>query len=242
MDIDFGRITACGGDCSECEYFQKKECESCNKNGGICVKLWKNGCPVSKCCNEQGVRFCGLCGKFPCKLLEDTLTWDNHGIAHLKKCSEEYYRRKNVFLKQLLPLWKRIGTHGVMTLSTCLENRVTSRSMSVTVHNGKFYCQTDRSYLKCRQIECNPNVALCLGNISIEGICRIIGKPYEYDFFIDAMKAQFPDAVERWSALPDECVLEITPKLISSWIYEDNKPYIERWDFENYSYVKELQL
>lgn len=145
------------------------------------------------------------------------------------------------FSSAVMSLWKIIGTHGVMTLSSCSENRVTSRSMSIVVIDGKFYCQTDERYLKCRQIKVNPNVALCMNNFSIEGECRIIGRPAENSFFIDRMKACFPDAVSRWSELPAECVLEITPKLISSWIYEKNKPYIERWNFENNSYEKEIQ-
>lgn len=138
-------------------------------------------------------------------------------------------------------LWRKIGSHGIMVLSSCAENRVTSRAMSVVVIDGKFYCQTDRRYLKCRQIMANPNVSLCVNNFSIEGECRIIGKPSENAFFIAKMKEHFPDAVSQWSELPTECVPEITPKLVSAWIYEDNKPYIERWNFENSSYVKEIQ-
>lgn len=138
-------------------------------------------------------------------------------------------------------LWQKIGKSGVMILSTCSDNRVTSRAMSVVVIDGKFYCQTDERYLKCRQIKANPKVSLCINNFSIEGECYIIGKPSENSFFIDKMKEYFSDAVSRWSKLPTECVLEITPKLVSSWIYEDNKPYIERWNFENSNYVKEVQ-
>lgn len=138
-------------------------------------------------------------------------------------------------------LWSKIGGSGVMILSTCADDRVTSREMSVVVIDGKFYCQTDKRYLKCRQIKANPNVALCVNNFSVEGECRIIGHPSQNGFFVDRMKERFPDAVARWSELPTECVLEITPKLISSWIYEDNKPYVECWNFENGSYVKEMQ-
>ncbi|MGN0634019.1 MAG: pyridoxamine 5'-phosphate oxidase family protein [Oscillospiraceae bacterium] len=138
-------------------------------------------------------------------------------------------------------LWNKIGTHGVMTLSTCADNRVTSRSMSVVVIDGKFYCQTNENYLKYKQISKNPNVALCFDNFSVEGVCRNIGKPLEHDFFISAMKASFANAVERWSALPSECVLEITPKLIYSWVYEDNKPFMEYWDLDSMTYRKERQ-
>lgn len=135
-------------------------------------------------------------------------------------------------------LWRKIGSHGIMVLSSCAENRVTSRAISVVVIDGKFYCQTDQRYLKFRQITANPNVSLCVNNFSIEGECRIMCKPFENEFFINAMQEHFPDAVSRWSEFPTECVLEITPKLVSSWIYEDNKPYIERWNFEYSSYLR----
>lgn len=88
-------------------------------------------------------------------------------------------------------LWDRIGSHGVMTLSTCADSRVTSRPMSVGVIGGKFYCQTDESYPKCGQLRKNPNAALCFGNFSIKGKCRIIGRPCEHEFFIEAMKKIF---------------------------------------------------
>ena len=138
-------------------------------------------------------------------------------------------------------LWRKSGSYGIMVLSSCAENRVTSRAMSVVVIDGKFYCQTDQRYLKFRQIMANPNVSLCVNNFSIEGECRVMGKPLENEFFINAMQEHFPDAVSRWSELPTECVLEIMPKLVSAWIYEDNKPYIERWNFENERYTKEEQ-
>jgi len=138
-------------------------------------------------------------------------------------------------------LWNKLGSHSIVILSTCADNRVTSRAMSVVVVDGKFYCQTDERYLKCQQIKANPNVSLCVNNFSIEGKCRIIGKPHENEFFIDKMKEHFPDAVSRWSSMPAECVLEITPKLVSAWIYEDNKPYIECWDFESHTYRRDEQ-
>lgn len=138
-------------------------------------------------------------------------------------------------------LWNQLGSSGVMTLATCANNRVTARAMSVVILDGKFLCQTDTSYLKYRQIALNPNVCLCVSHFTIEGTCRSLGKPADNPQFIQQMQACFPSAVARWSSLPAECVLEITPRLVSSWIYEDDKPYIERWDFTTGTYTKELQ-
>ncbi|MBQ5311912.1 MAG: pyridoxamine 5'-phosphate oxidase family protein [Oscillospiraceae bacterium] len=131
--------------------------------------------------------------------------------------------------------------HGVMVLSTCAEGRVTSRAMSVVAIDGRFYCQTNRNYLKCRQIAANPNVSLCFGRYTIEGICSIKGHPKEDARFMDALRRVYPDAAERWSDLPEECVLEITPRLVRSWIYEDGVPYIEEWDMDERTYSRIIQ-
>ena len=138
-------------------------------------------------------------------------------------------------------LWSDIGESGVMVLSTCADNRVTSRSMSVIVSGGIFYCQTSTEYLKYHQIKAQPRVALCFGKYSIEGICRDIGKPAELSYFMDSMSKHFPDAVKRWSALPEERVLEITPLLVKGWIYENEIPYTETWDMQKKTYRKERQ-
>ena len=143
-----------------------------------------------------------------------------------------------LFDEEIIKLWNEIGTHGVMTLATCAENRVTSRSMSVIVHNGKFYCQTDKTFLKYKQISQNPNVALCYKDLSIEGKCRIIGHPLDKsnDFFADMFKKYFNHSFKMYSALPTEKLLEITPTLIYSWEYKLAKPYMKYFDFENQLY------
>ena len=143
------------------------------------------------------------------------------------------------YTKNLGRLWQEIGTHAVMTLSTCSDGAVSSRPMSVVVINGKLYCQTDISYKKCSQIQGNPSAALCFKNFSIEGTARLLGRPTEYDFFVKAMKKHFRLAYMRYSSLDTECVIEITPKLIYCWKYELGKPYMEYWDFENSQYRKE---
>ena len=145
----------------------------------------------------------------------------------------------NEFEKQLSRLWKLMGSHSVMVLSACAYNRVTSRPMSVVMIDGKFYCQTDINYLKCKQLSENPNAALSLKNFSIEGTCRIIGKPSEHELFMQAMKKHFPLAAKRWSSIPTECLLEITPTLVYLWDYELTKPYMEYWNFQSKSYRKE---
>ena len=149
---------------------------------------------------------------------------------------------QNTNEKEFERLWNDIGSHGVMVLSTCADNRVTSRSMTVTVIGGKFYCQTNKDYLKCQQIAKNPSVALCFGRFTVEGVCKDIGKPCDNEFFVNELGKHYPDAARRWSSLPQECVLEITPTLIQAWIYDNDSPYIESWDMHTKTYMKQRQL
>lgn len=243
MDVDFTKLTACGGDCSGCGHFISGDCTGCRANGGKCVKMWEDGCEICRCCREHDVPFCGLCPEFPCTFISDKLTeWDSGGIKCQEQLAEEYRRRKADFAPYLTQLWDKIGSHGVMTLSTCSQGRVTSRAMSVVVIGGKFYLQTGEGYLKYRQLQENPNAALCFGNFSVEGVCRILGHPSECSRFLAAIREHFSSAAERWSVQPFERVLEITPTLIYSWVYEGNIPYMEYYDLINMTYRKERKL
>ena len=70
-----------------------------------------------------------------------------------------------------------------MVLSTSENDIVSSRMMSVILMDGTFYFQTDCTFRKYRQISSNRNVALCIDNIQIEGICEELGhRPDNEDF------------------------------------------------------------
>lgn len=149
----------------------------------------------------------------------------------------------NNFEENFSKLWKKIGNHGVMVLSTCSEQRVTSRPMSVVIVGEKFYCQTNENYLKFRQIMQNQNVALSVKNFSIEGECRDIGRPLDKanSEIAAAIKKHFLLAYKSYSHIKSERLLEIVPTLIYSWSYEITKPYMEYWDIGKQTYFKEYK-
>lgn len=75
-------------------------------------------------------------------------------------------------------------------LATSYENKVTARNMSYVIINKKIYFQTDKTFLKHYQMVKNPNVALCVDNIQIEGVAKIKHHPFEDEnkMFIDIFK------------------------------------------------------
>lgn len=133
-------------------------------------------------------------------------------------------------------LFHQLGKHNHMVLSTSLNDKVTSRMMSVVIADKLFYFQTDRNFRKYEQLKKNPNVSLCLENIQIEGVCKEIGHPLDYPFFCHLFKECYPGSYEKYSSLPDEIVFEIRPLYIQKWSYVDGEPYIESYDFYNKKY------
>lgn len=128
------------------------------------------------------------------------------------------------FKKNLDELFKRFSERKTMVLSTSKQDRVTARSVSVIIHDQKFYLQTDSNSLKYEQLTDNPHVALTFENMQIEGLAKDIGKPDEHAFFVEKYQKYFPDRFARYSSLEVERLVEVEPTHISLWQYEDGEP------------------
>jgi nitroimidazol reductase NimA-like FMN-containing flavoprotein (pyridoxamine 5'-phosphate oxidase superfamily) len=145
-----------------------------------------------------------------------------------------------VFDAKCEALFAALGAGRIMVLATCAGGRVTARSVSVVVSGGKFYFQTDRSFLKYRQLLENRNAALCLDNIQVEGTSAEKGHPLDVEnrLFAEQYQRCFPGSFEKYTAMKNETVFEISPTLITVWNYEDGKPTREFYDFRNNTYSK----
>ena len=145
-------------------------------------------------------------------------------------------------VEQYALLFHDLGEYKMMTLSTSLQNKVTSRTMSILVADEKFYFQTGKPSRKYEQIKGNPMVSLCWENVQIEGRCVEIGRPSENPEFCERYRQHFPDAYERYSNLEVEIAFEVNPVYIQKWTYENGVPCLETYDFINMRYNKERYL
>lgn len=109
----------------------------------------------------------------------------------------------------IINFFNKFGSHRNMVLSTSSDTNVHSRMMSIVCINKKFYFQTDKNFQKCYDISLNPNVALCIDNIFVEGICNCIGKPTDNIEFCNLFKTAYPKAYELYTNLDDEVLYEI---------------------------------
>ena len=142
--------------------------------------------------------------------------------------------------EKLAQFFHTFGEAKKMVLSTSANGHVTSRMISIIVMEECFYFQTDKTFRKYEQITANPNVALCIDNIQIEGACAEIGQPMDHPDFCRLYEKHFKSSFDRYTHLANETLFQITPTYIQKWIYEDSLPYVEKFLIGQEVYSKEL--
>ena len=115
------------------------------------------------------------------------------------------------FKEKLEKLFMDIGSSRKMVLSTSYQDKVTSRMMSIIVLDGCFYFQTDRTFRKYEQMKKNPNVALCIDNFQIEGVCRELGHPSENPDFCEEYEKSFKNSYDRYTSHAQERLFVVKP-------------------------------
>ncbi|MBN2302840.1 MAG: pyridoxamine 5'-phosphate oxidase family protein [Anaerolineae bacterium] len=117
---------------------------------------------------------------------------------------------------------KQLDKTPEMVLATCAGDRVTARMMSCIHRDLRIYFQTDRGFLKYEQIVQNPNVALCISNMQIEGTARILGRWSEIDD--PELKALYRQhhagSFERYGHRDSQVCIEVTITQVTLWKYE----------------------
>ena len=141
-----------------------------------------------------------------------------------------FYDKYTAFLSEFI-------NGKTMVLSTSENDIVSSRMMSVVQIDGIFYFQTDVTFRKYHQILTNNNVALCIDNIQIEGICKELGHPLDNLSFCKCFKKCFKGSYDAYTSLKSERLFAIKPTFIERWLYDKGDPYIEIFDMKPHVYT-----
>ena len=140
------------------------------------------------------------------------------------------------FSEKLSLFFSEFGKGRKMVLSTAADGIVSSRMMSVVLLDGCFCFQTDITLRKYGQLMSNPNAALCIDNIQIEGVCSELGRPLSHPGFCTAFRECFRGSYDAYTSLENERLFALKPALIQRWIYKDSQPYIETFDIRAQTY------
>jgi general stress protein 26 len=119
-----------------------------------------------------------------------------------------------------------LAKNKVWILATASGGRVTARSVSIVNEGLRCYFQTDTVFDKYQHIIANPNVALCFGNIQIEGKAKVRGPVLapKNQNIAGLYKQAHHRSYLRYSHLKNEVFIEIQPSLVTLWKYIDDKP------------------
>jgi len=109
----------------------------------------------------------------------------------------------------------RFKTGQLIALATAADNKPYVRAVNAYYENGAFYIMTDASSGKMKQMEANPEVAICGQLLNARGIAENIGhvlKP-EHDELMKTLRV----ALAEWYSYgnvneedPDTVILKVT--------------------------------
>ena len=119
---------------------------------------------------------------------------------------------------------KEIEKRQLKILATSEGDFVTAREVRFISDGLTMFCFTDHRSRKYEQIKANPNVAIAVGNLSIEGVASLKGRPLneENAKYLETFREKQPDWCEHWSQAghfqnPNMRVIDVTPKRIAMY-------------------------
>lgn len=139
-------------------------------------------------------------------------------------------------------IFNLLGDSLTMVLATCSDNKVTARNMSCIIIDTKIYFQTDKTFIKYKQMIENSNVALCKDNIQIEGIAKIKGHPFneENKEFSRIYEKSYKGSYDTYSHMSNEVVVEVQPTFITMWKYKNGQPFRDFLDIQKNKAYREF--
>lgn len=122
---------------------------------------------------------------------------------------------------------ENIKKYKDIVLSTCQGNIVTSRTVSFINHEFMFYILTSINSNKCKQINENENVSLCVGDLQMEGKAKIIGHPMSESNLTlsDMYKEKHMEYYSRFARYKFATYIEIKCTYIKQWRTLSGKDY-----------------
>ena len=92
-------------------------------------------------------------------------------------------------------------------------------------------------FQKVEQIQKNPKVAVCVGNLQVEGMAEFTGHPLKANNaeFSENYRKKHPKPFERYGSLKGEVVIRIRPSLFTFWKYIDGKTCRDYLEVKNHN-------
>lgn len=135
-------------------------------------------------------------------------------------------------------LFNKLGNSKIMALASSANDHVMVRNVSCLFYDDKIYFKTDKNFRKTQQLFINPNVALCVGGIQVEGVAVNKG------LVVDEPERKFEKGYQKYlwgsynaySHVDTEILIEVSPSFVEIWdTDEKNRAFQTFIDFEKKS-------
>jgi len=137
---------------------------------------------------------------------------------------------------------KFLGDHMLAVLATSADNRVTARTVDYASKGLDIYFLSWEHHTKCAQIKANPNVALCIDNVQIEGLAKVLGNPLDTknSKAADIYRSKLPCIFGDFASRPGMVIVKVVPHLIITYAKNGSRRYWECLDLmKNTAYIAE---
>jgi len=119
-----------------------------------------------------------------------------------------------------------------IALATSQGDRVTARTVTFASRGVEIYFLSLAGNTKCRQIEANPNVALCRDHVQIEGTAEILGRAgsSENAEVAELFRVKYDGDYERHINHPAMVAVRVRPTRVGFFYMEDGEFLVDRLD------------
>ncbi|QQO10547.1 pyridoxamine 5'-phosphate oxidase family protein [Breznakiella homolactica] len=132
------------------------------------------------------------------------------------------------FKEKYREVMENLEKEPFIVLATLDGDKAAARTVFFFMYNSSIYFITSKPYSKYKQIAKNPNVALCINNIQIQGTAHIQGHPSlkENKLVLDFLLQKPDNAVNRYVKYKSSVLIEVKIDKIQTWT-KGGREYID---------------
>ncbi len=116
-------------------------------------------------------------------------------------------------------LKEKLGDYKVMALATSRHDHPTVRLVSCIFYNDKVYFKTDKNFRKTRMLLDNPQAALCVGGVQLEGTVENLGLVADEpgQIFAEKYERYLKHSYNAYAHTDTEILICFTPRFAEIW-------------------------
>lgn len=120
-------------------------------------------------------------------------------------------------------MFEMLGDSKIMALASSVNDYVMVRNVSRLFYDEKIWFKTDKNFRKTKQLEENPQIAICWSGVQVEGIATIKGLVVDEpgQRFAEGYKKYLWESYNKYSHEDTEVLVEIAPKYVEIWDTSD---------------------